>query len=138
MYRILLVFDISNKKTAISSCFQAFSDLNIPYLEYYCPNISQEYELEVFIWWYNWLVFQSKNKWFLSSYMFLIFFLMHVWKSSSIRDGCISIFSKCIQSTSQILVLNSCSESRTGKKLILILAPNNFLLNFNSCFSVFS
>ena len=73
---------------------------------------------------------------FLSSYMFL--FLMHVWKSSSIRDGCISIFLKCIQSTSQILVLNFCSESRTVGILILILARNNFLLNYNSFFSVFS
>ena len=47
MYQILLVFDISNNEISISSRFQAFSDLNIPYLEISCPNVSQENEAEL-------------------------------------------------------------------------------------------
>ena len=47
MYQILPVFDISNNKISILSRFQAFSDLNIPYLEFSCLNVSQENEAEV-------------------------------------------------------------------------------------------
>ena len=46
VYRILLVFEISNNKISISSRFRAFSDLNILYLEISCPNVIQENETE--------------------------------------------------------------------------------------------
>ena len=47
MYRILLVFEISNNKISILSRFQAFIDLHIPYLEFSCLNVSHENEAEV-------------------------------------------------------------------------------------------
>ena len=47
LYRILLVFEILNNKILILSRFQAFRDLNIPYLKFSRLNVSQENEAEV-------------------------------------------------------------------------------------------